>query len=105
EGVDDLRVKAILDDGTGTVTAVLDDELTERVYGGDVEDAKEHAREEMDQEVVADAIRDRLVGREYVVRGSLSVDEYGATLNARDFGEVTGDPADRARDLLAEVRS
>jgi replication factor A1 len=104
EGVDDLRVKAILDDGTGTVTAILDDELTERVYGGDVEDAKAHAREEMDQEAVADAISERLVGREFRVRGSLSVDEYGANLNARTFDETDDDPADRASDLLAEVR-
>jgi len=104
EGVDDLRVKAILDDGTGTVTAVLDDELTEAVYGGDVEDAKEHARDEMDQEAVADAIREEIVGREFRVRGSLSVDEYGANLNARTFDETSDDPADRAADLLAEVR-
>ncbi|WP_459194171.1 Single-stranded DNA binding protein [Halosimplex sp. J119] len=104
DGVDDLRVKAILDDGTGTVTAILDDGLTEEIYGGGVEDAKEHAREEMDQEAVADAIREQIVGREFRVRGSLSVDEYGANLNARSFDETEDDPAGRASDLLAEVR-
>ena len=103
DGVDDLRVKAILDDGTGTVTVILDADLTEEIYGGDVEAAKEHAREEMDQEAVADAIRERLVGREFRVRGSLSVDDYGANLNARTFEAVADDPADRARELLAEV--
>jgi len=103
EGVDDLRIKAILDDGTGTVTAILDDELTEEIYGGGVEAAKEHARDEMDQEAVADAIREKLVGREFRVRGSLSVDEYGANLNARTFDETDDDPAARASDLLAEV--
>ncbi|MFC7141744.1 Single-stranded DNA binding protein [Halosimplex aquaticum] len=104
DGVDDLRVKAILDDGTGTVTAILDDGLTEEIYGGGIEDAKEHAREEMDQEAVADAIREEIVGREFRVRGSLSVDEYGANLNARTFDETEDDPAARASDLLAEVR-
>ncbi|MFB6152367.1 MAG: Single-stranded DNA binding protein, partial [Haloarculaceae archaeon] len=103
EGVDDLRVKAILDDGTGTVTAILDDELTEQVYGGGVKAAKEHARDEMDQEAVADAIRDEIVGREFRVRGSLSVDEYGANLTARSFAATDDDPVDRASDLLAEV--
>jgi len=62
DGIDDLRVKAILDDGTGTVTVVLDDDLTERVYDGTLEDALEQAREAMDQEVVADRIRERIVG-------------------------------------------
>ncbi|EMA30687.1 Single-stranded DNA binding protein [Haloarcula japonica] len=103
DGEDDLRTKAILDDGTDTVTAVLDDELTARVYGGDLDDAREHARDEMDKEVVAERISDRIVGREYVVRGSLSVDEYGANLTASTFAEADDDPATRARTLLQEA--
>jgi len=103
EGEDDLRTKAILDDGTGTVTAILDDELTEQVYGGGLDEARDHARDAMDKSVVADRIADRVVGREYVVRGSLSVDEYGANLNATEFGESTADPAARATALLSEV--
>ena len=103
DGIDDLRVKAILDDGTGTVTAILDDELTQQVYGGDLEDALEAAREAMDQEVVADEIRENVVGREYRVRGHLSVDEYGANLDASEFEPTDDSPADRATALLAEV--
>jgi len=103
EGEDDLRTKAILDDGTDTVTAVLDDELTARVYGGDLDDAREHARDAMDKEVVAERISDRIVGREYVVRGSLSVDEYGANLTASTFAEADDDPATRAQALLQEA--
>ncbi|MFB6165961.1 MAG: Single-stranded DNA binding protein [Haloarculaceae archaeon] len=103
EGQDDLRTKAILDDGTGTVTVVLDDELTAKVYGGDLEDAREHARDAMDQAVVAETIGERIVGHEYRVRGSLSVDEYGANLDASEFARSDDDPATRARDLLAEV--
>jgi len=103
EGEDDLRTKAILDDGTGTVTVVLDAELTADVYGGGLDEAREHARDEMDQSVVADSIREAVVGHEYRVRGSLSVDEYGANLDATDFERSEDDPADRATDLLAEV--
>jgi replication factor A1 len=103
EGEDDLRVKAILDDGTGTVTAVLDTNLTAEVYGGDIEDAKRAARDAMDKEVVANEIKGRIVGREYRVRGSLSVDEYGANLDADEFAESADDPADRASELLAGV--
>ncbi|MFC6769194.1 Single-stranded DNA binding protein [Natrinema soli] len=103
DGIDDLRVKAILDDGTGTVTVVLDDELTERVYDGTLDDALEQAREAMDQEVVADRIRERIVGREYRVRGHLSVDEYGANLDAELFEASDDDPAARATAFLEEV--
>lgn len=103
EGEDDLRVKGILDDGTGTVTAILGTELTREIYGGDIDDAREQARDAMDQEVVADSIRETLVGREYSIRGSLSVDEYGANLNASEFWESNESPTERATALLAEV--
>jgi replication factor A1 len=43
------------------------------------------------------------VGREYVVRGSLSVDEYGANLTASTFVEADDDPAARAQALLQEA--
>ena len=100
---DDLRVKAILDDGTDTVTVVLDDELTAEVYGGGLEDALAAATEAMNKEVVADAIAETLVGRAYRVRGNLSVDDYGANLDAETFEIATDDPADAARAALAEV--
>ncbi len=100
---DDLRTKLIFDDGTGTLTVVLDDELTAEVYGGGLEAAREHARDAMDREVVADTIRGELVGRAFRTRGSLSVDDFGATLDAAEFAETGGDPADRAEALLAEA--
>ncbi|UWG48299.1 Single-stranded DNA-binding replication protein A (RPA), large (70 kD) subunit or related ssDNA-binding protein [Halanaeroarchaeum sp. HSR-CO] len=104
EGEDDLRVKAILDDGTGTVTVILDDELTEVVYGGDVDDAREQARDAMDQSVVADTIADELVGYEYRVRGHLSVDDFGSNLEATEFERSQDDPAERANALLEEAQ-
>ena len=103
EGEDDMRVKAILDDGTDTVTVVLDRDLTEEVYGGDIEDARQQAREAMDQEVVAETIAEELVGKEYRVRGHLSVDEYGANLETVAFRESDDDPAKRAQAFLEEV--
>jgi replication factor A1 len=103
DGEDDLRVKAILDDGTDTVTAVLGTDLTADVYGGGLADAREAARDAMDKEVVADEIRRRIVGREFRVRGTLSVDEYGANLEASEFEATDDDPADRAAALLREV--
>jgi replication factor A1 len=57
----------------------------------------------MNKEVVAERIADRIVGLEYTVRGSLSVDDYGANLDATTFAVTDDDPAERARTLLAEV--
>jgi replication factor A1 len=100
---DDLRVKAILDDGTDTVTAILDREATEAVYGGSLEDALDQARDAMDRDVVAESIAADVVGGEYRVRGALSVDEYGANLDCEAFEAADDDPEARAREFLAEV--
>ncbi|EMA53367.1 MULTISPECIES: Single-stranded DNA binding protein [Halococcus] len=100
DGEDDLRVKAIVDDGTDSLTAVLGTDLTAAVYGGGIEAAREAARDAMDQEVVADDIRETVVGREFRVRGTLSVDDYGANLEATEFEACDDDPADRAHELL-----
>ncbi len=100
---DDLRIKAILDDGTGTVTAIIDRERTEEIYGGTLEDAKEAAREAMDQSVVAEDIAADLVGREFRVRGHLSVDEYGANVEVTEFDDPDESSTARAEAFLAEV--
>ena len=105
EGVDDLRTKAILDDGTDAVTAILGTDLTSEIYGGGIEDAREQARQAMDQTVVSERIAERIVGREVRIRGSLSVDEYGANLNASAFAESEDDPEERARALLERAES
>jgi replication factor A1 len=100
---DDLRVKAIVDDGTDTVTAILGTELTKEIYGGTLADALDAARDAMDREVVADEIAADLEGREFRVRGHLSVDDYGANLDASEFAVADEPPAERARALLAAV--
>jgi replication factor A1 len=103
DGEDDLRVKAIIDDGTASLTAVLDADLTGKIYGGDIEDAREAARDAMDQTVVAESISEEVVGHEFRVRGTLSVDDYGANLEATEFEGCEDEPAERARALLAEA--
>jgi replication factor A1 len=83
---------------------MLDRDLTESVYGATMDEAMTAARDAMDKEVVADEIRQRIVGREYRVRGNLSVDDYGANLEATAFERTGDDPAALAADLLMEVR-
>ncbi|MDY6775228.1 MAG: Single-stranded DNA binding protein [Halobacteria archaeon] len=100
DGVSDMRTKAVLDDGTGALTLVLGRDLTEKVYGGSLEDAEEEAREAMDQSVVEDAIADEMVGREWEARGNVSVGEYGANMEAKDLWEVDLSPESMAREVI-----
>jgi LemA protein len=47
EGTPDLRVKAIVDDGTGALTAIFPRALTERLIGRSLDEALAEARERM----------------------------------------------------------
>ena len=103
DGEPDLRTKAIIDDGTAAATAILDTDLTASIYGGGVADALERARDVMDHDVVGTELTDRLLGRVCRVRGQLSVDAYGANIEATECTVVDNDPATSARAALDHI--
>jgi len=69
EGVYDLRIKAVLDDGEKVQDILMNREITEGFTGITLDKAKEMATEALDQGVVLDVIKNKLVGRYYVVAG------------------------------------
>jgi ssDNA-binding replication factor A large subunit len=68
-GAFDLRLKAILDDGTEAHRVLFDEAATEAITGISLREAKEHAMDALDRSVVEDRMRDQLVGRYYRVEG------------------------------------
>jgi replication factor A1 len=70
EGIFDLRIKAVLDNGKEIRELLLDAEQTFKLTGFDLAKAKEMAIEALDQNVVAQAIRDMLMGKYYQVKGN-----------------------------------
>lgn len=69
EGVYDLRIKAVLDDGEKVQDILMNREITEAFTGITLDKAKEMATEALDQGVVLDVMKNKLVGRYYVVSG------------------------------------
>ncbi len=70
EGVYDLRVKAVMDDGETVQDILLNREITEALTGITLDKAKEMATEALDQAVVLDVIKGKLVGKYYEVSGA-----------------------------------
>ncbi|NJD77504.1 MAG: replication factor A [Candidatus Methanoperedens sp.] len=70
EGIYDLRIKAVLDDGEKVQDILLNREITEALIGITLDKAKEMATEALDQAVVLDFIKNRLVGRYFMVSGA-----------------------------------
>ena len=70
EGIYDLRIKAVIDNGIEIRELLLDAELTYQITGIDLAKAKEMAVTALDQSVVSTAIEDLLTGRYFQVTGS-----------------------------------
>ncbi len=78
----DLRIKAVVDDGTGAMTVIMGQDITKQLAGIDLARAQEMAQEAMDMEVDQEFIEERLIARPVEVQGNASSDEYGMMLIA-----------------------
>ncbi|MBW6517615.1 MAG: hypothetical protein K0A89_03835 [ANME-2 cluster archaeon] len=105
EGIYDMRIKSILDDGTGALSVVLDADLTQKVTGYSIDRAREVAAAAMNQSAVEDEMRRRLLGRSMWVRGNMTKGEYGITLVAEDAVLTEMDTAAKAAALITEMES
>ncbi len=104
EGLPDLRIKAVVDDGTGAVNAFFNRNLTERILGKDLEACQELVQETYDREAVTELIEEDLLLRRVAVTGNATHDEYGTMLMVDGIDEVEiTDVADRAEALLDQV--
>lgn len=96
----DLRIRGVIDTGTDVYTVYLDEELTERLTGISIENAREMARDALDREVVADEMEEQLVGKYYTITGNIR----GDAIFANDFEEA-GDHDYDVGNLLVRARS
>ena len=103
QGNADLRVKAVVDDGSGAITAVFGKELTELLLEKTVEECIAHAKEAMDQEVVRDELADLLIAQPVEVRGNVTSDDYGLMMIVDTARVLKVDVQEEARAMLEEL--
>ncbi len=99
----DMRIKAIIDDGTGALTLVLDALLTQKICGYTIEEAQNIAKAAMSQKAVEEDIKKKLVGKMLATRGNTSKGEFGATLVASDVWEPLDISREKASELLGRA--
>ena len=99
EGEFDLRVKAVIDDGNAVHETIFDREATAELAGISLDEAKEMAMDALDTTVVADEIREGVLGGYYRVEGPT----LGRYVLANEF-ERLGGPTD-AEETLIKARS
>ncbi len=103
QGSPDLRIKVILDDGTGSLTALFNRELTEQILGMTLDDCKKTAEEAMNYAIIEHKIIDCIVARPLQVTGDAFSDEFGLTFLVHNAQFVSLDIQKEANDLLKEL--
>lgn len=99
EGVYDLRIKAVLDDGRRAQDILINRETTERLVGLTLDQAKQMAMEALDHEVVRGLIDEHIVGKYYTVTGR-RVDRYIIVESINEMPPVSSKEVD---DLIGIV--
>jgi replication factor A1 len=97
-GKPDLRLKLVLDDGTGSVSSILNRELTEKLLGKTLEECKK-----MNESVLLDEINKMLFAHKISMRGNALGDEFGTSLIAREAKLVEVDVKEEAERLSQEL--
>jgi replication factor A1 len=103
EGKPDLRIKAVLDDGTGALTAVIGNEITEKLLGKDVAQCQKEAKEAMDTSVIGDELRTTFLATPMRIAGDATVDEFGIMLISRDARRIEKDVQAEAKAMLLKM--
>jgi len=96
KGNPDLRVKLIVDDGTGAVDSVLNKQLSEKILGIKLEDSKK-----MSSEDLLDEINTKLFSRRIVLKGNALGDEFGTTVITKD-AELTDIDIEKETEKLSK---
>ena len=97
-GKTDLRLKIIIDDGTGSISSVLNKELTEKLIGKTLDECKK-----IDESELIEDINKMLFARKINLKGNALGDEFGTSLIARDVELVNVDIGAEAERLAQDL--
>lgn len=104
EGRPDLRLRLVLDDGTGVLTVELERPEVERLTGRTLAEVLEGLRTQPDPSAVERDLRSRLFGLPFRVRGAVRRDEYGLSMDPTEVVAVPAGGAGDEEELRARLR-
>ncbi|KYK20975.1 hypothetical protein AYK21_01105 [Thermoplasmatales archaeon SG8-52-2] len=98
EGKKDLRVKLVVDDGTGSITSILNKDLAEKILDNTL---KEYQK--MDEDSLFEDMNKKLFAQRISLQGNALGDEFGTTLLAKNAKLVDFDINQEADKLSQEL--
>jgi replication factor A1 len=109
EGVPDLRVKAIMDDGTGALLVVLNSDITSKLLKKTVKECALEVKEkgtDMINEIMTE-LTENLLMHPLRIKGTVTIDDYGAMMICSNIDElvISEEIQNRVKQLLDELNS
>ncbi len=102
DGVPDLRLKVVVDDGTGAIGAILGRSDTEKITGVSMK-AAEGLAAAKGEGVVARELAAKALMRRVSISGNVMSDDYGPSMIVKATEQIAVDVEAEAEKLLAEV--
>lgn len=101
--INDLRMKIVLDDGTGAIGAVINKELTEELTGITLENAVALSKARGESGIIAREMAPKILMKRVTLRGNVMSDDYGPMMIVREADTEEVDVEKAATELLDEV--
>jgi replication factor A1 len=98
KGTADMRLKLTVDDGTGSVTSILNRELTEKILNMNMDDAKKMKEDELEKE-----LQSRLFAKKISLKGNALGDDFGTSIIVRDAEFIDVNVSKEAEKLVNEL--
>ena len=95
DGTPDMRLKLVVDDGTGGVNSVINREISEKILGISMDDAKKMKEDELQEE-----IEKKLFAKKVSLRGNALGDDFGTSIIASDIDFVEVNISKEAEKLV-----
>ena len=102
DGKPDLRIKLIVDDGTGAINSILNQKLTEKILGKTLEECKK-----MNDDDLINEMNKQLFARRINMKGNALGDDFGTTFipkNAELIDVKMKEEAEKLSDELGDLR-
>jgi len=98
DGKPDLRIKLIVDDGTGAINSVLNQKLTEKILGKTLEECKK-----MNDDDLINEMNKQLFARRINMKGNALGDNFGTTFIPKDAELIDVKVKEEAEKLSEEL--
>lgn len=97
-GIEDVRIKCIVDDGTGATSISFNREQTEKLIGKNMDEIKKTSETQLLEE-----IRDKILAHPLRIRGNALTDSFGVTFIPKEVEKIERNIIDEVFKLQEEL--